>query len=291
MKRKALGKGLSALLPERLSDQALSQSVLEVELERIDPNPEQPRQYIDETKLSELAQSLSQQGIMQPLLVRKVGSRFELIAGERRWRAARKAGLERVPVMVRPADEKERLEFALVENIQREQLNSIEEATAYQRLISDFSYSQEQVASRVGKDRSTVANLVRLLQLPLEIRQLILEKKLTSGAARPLLSLQSAADQLRIAEEAVRKGLSVRAVEGLVKRFLRDEKKQTPTTRRSDPNTKDAERRLEEALGTRVRIKRKGGGRGRLEIEFYSEEELARIYDRLVLREASGSRH
>ncbi len=288
MKRKALGKGLSALLPEEPRDQASGQSLLEVDVDRIDPNPEQPRQHLDDAKLAGLAQSLSQQGVMQPLLVRRAGPRFELIAGERRWRAARKAGLERVPVMIRRAGDKELLELALVENIQREELNPIEEAAAYQRLISEFGYSQEQVASRVAKDRSTVANLVRLLRLPRDIRRLIAEQKLAPGAARPLLSLRSAADQTRIADETVRKGLSVRAVEGLVKRAL-GEQKQTPKPRRADPNTRDAERRLEEALGTRVRIHRRRGGSGRLEIEFHSEEELSRVFDRLVRRQRGRS--
>ena len=285
MKRKALGKGLAALLPEEPGQRAASGAgasgvLLEVDPARIDPNPDQPRQHIDEAKLAELAHSMSEQGIVQPMIVRKHGSRFQLIAGERRWRAAQRAGITRVPVLVRDVADHQVLEIALVENIQREELNPIEEATAYRRLVSELGYSQEQVASRVGKDRSTVANLLRLLRLPRDVRGLIAKQVLSPGHARPLLSLASAEHQLEIAAQIVAKGLSVREVERRVNAVKTPAGK--ASKKRPDPNTREAERRLEQALGTAVRIRRQGRGqkqRGRMEIDFHSEEELHRLYE------------
>ncbi len=282
MKRKALGKGLAALLPEEPGQDQKGQSgaLLEVDPARIDPNPDQPRQHIDEAKLAELAQSMSEQGIVQPMIVRKDGSRFQLIAGERRWRAAQRAGLEKVPVLVRDVADHQMLEIALVENIQREELNPIEEASAYRRLVSELGYSQEQVASRVGKDRSTVTNLLRLLRLPRDVRGLIAKQLLSPGHARPLLSLAIAEHQLEIAAQIVAKGLSVREVERRVNAVKTPAAK--PSKKRADPNTREAERRLEQVLGTAVRIRRQGRGnkqRGRVEIDFHSEEELHRLYE------------
>ena len=278
MKRKALGKGLAALLPE--TPKTEEGRLLELDPERIDPNPDQPRQHIDEARLTELAQSVVEQGIVQPLVVRRVGSRFQLIAGERRWRAARKAGLATVPAIVREASDAELLEIALVENIQREELNPIEEAAAYRRLIAELGYSQEQVATRVGKDRSTVANLLRLLRLPSEIRVLLAEQKLSPGHARALLTLDDTALQTEVATEIVDKGLSVRDVERRVKAATRARVAKEP--KRKDPNTREAEGRLERALGTAVRIHRQGK-RGRLEIDFHSEDELNRLFELLLL--------
>jgi ParB family chromosome partitioning protein len=282
MKRKALGKGLAALLPDVPGVDA-PEKVLKLAPDRIDPNPEQPRQSMDETKLLELASSMTEQGIIQPLVVRRVGSRYQLIAGERRWRAAQRAGLETVPVVVREASDADLLEIALVENIQREELNPMEEATAYRRLVSELGYSQEQIAARVGKDRSTVANLLRLLRLPREIRILVAEQKLSPGHARPLLALTSPEAQVEIARRVVDKGLSARDVERLVKARMGGVKA-APVPKKTDANTRDAEARLEQALGTRVRIRRQGkrGGRGRVEVEFHSEEELHRIYEALL---------
>jgi ParB family chromosome partitioning protein len=283
MKRKVLGKGLAALLPDAPAGEG--EKLLELAPDRIDPNPEQPRQHIDPQKLSELARSMVEQGIVQPLVVRRVGPRFQLIAGERRWRAAREAGLAKVPVIVRQAADRELLEIALVENIQREELNPIEEAGAYRRLVTELGYSQEQVATRVGKDRSTVANLLRLLRLPREIRGLVAEQKLSPGHARPLLTLEAPDTQIAIAREIVEKGLSVRDVERRVSKANRPAREAKGT--RLDPNTRDAEAQLEQALGTPVRVRRQGrkGARGRLEIEFHSEDELHRIYE-TVLRGA-----
>ena len=275
MKRKALGKGLAALLPEEPAHQGVGAEggvLVEVDPARIDPNPDQPRQHIDEAKLAELAHSMTEQGIVQPLVVRKVGSRYQIIAGERRWRAAQRAGLEKVPVLLRDVADNQVLEIALVENIQREELNPIEEASAYRRLVSELGYSQEQVASRVGKDRSTVANLLRLLRLPRDVRALIAQQKLSPGHARPLLSLASVEHQVEIAADIVAKGLSVRDVERRVQATKEPSPK--PAKKRPDANTREAERRMERMLGTAVRIKRQGRGkkaRGRVEIDFHSK--------------------
>jgi ParB family chromosome partitioning protein len=281
MKRKALGKGLAALLPDAAGAPA-GERLLEVAPEHIDPNPHQPRQHIDPERLAELARSMTEQGVVQPLVVRRLGSRYQIIAGERRWRAAQQAGLAKLPVIVREASDGELLEIALVENIQREELNPIEEASAYRRLITELGYSQEQVANRVGKDRSTVANVLRLLRLPREIRALIAGQKLSPGHARPLLSLTDPEAQTRIAQQIVEKGLSVREVERRVKVAGRPPSA-GGRSGRTDPNTREAEGHLERALGTRVRIRRGARGKhGRVEIDFHSEEELQRIYEAVV---------
>ena len=282
MKRKALGKGLSALLPQAPAGAA--ENWAEIEIERIDPNPFQPRQHMEEGKLRELSESLSKQGFMQPLLVRRIAGRYQLIAGERRWRAARLAGLKKVPVVVRQVEESQLLELALIENIQREELNPIEEAGAYQKLISELGLSQEQVASRVSKDRSTVANMLRLLRLPSAIRKAIAQQQISPGHARPLLALGGADAQMGIAREVVEKGLSVRDVERRVKALLteksRSGKKKTKSPL-ADPNTRAAEDRLRQVLGTRVRILRNGRA-GRIELSFHSEEDLSRLYEMLL---------
>ena len=289
MKRKALGKGLSALLPEVPGGAGSSQT--EVEIDRIDPNPYQPRQQIEESKLRELADSLSKQGLMQTVVVRRVGTRYQLIAGERRWRAAGLAGFSRVPVVVRQVPEEQLLELALVENIQREELNPIEEAGAYQRMIGELGWSQEQIAERVSKDRSTVANLLRLMKLPTVIRTAIAAQNLSPGHARPLLALRDADAQIGLARDVVEKGLSVREVEQRVKSRLSGSgapgkgKKKTAAAR-SEPNTRAAEDRLRQVLGTRVRILRKGRS-GTIELSYHSEEELGRLYE-ILLRGARG---
>ena len=191
MKRKALGKGLSALLPD-VPETTGGESLAEIDVKQIDPNPFQPRQHMEQAKLQELARSLAQDGLMQPLVVRRFGSRFQLVAGERRWRAARLAGLKYVPAVVRDVAEERLLELALIENIQREDLNPMEEAVAYKRMVSELGFSQEQVAEKVGKDRSTVANLLRLLRLPDDIRKAIARNEISPGHARPLLAIDNA---------------------------------------------------------------------------------------------------
>lgn len=286
MRRKALGKGLAALLPEVPERDGDAKNAIngwaEIEIERIDPNPFQPRRNIEQGKIQELARSLAHNGVMQPLLVRRIGSRYQIIAGERRWKAAQIAGLAKVPALIREVEEERLLELALIENIQREDLNPMEEAAAYRRLISDLSLSQEQVAERVSKDRSTVANLIRLLRLPEPIQEAIAQQKLSPGHARPLLSISDTKTQVQIAQEIVAQGLSVREVERRVKAHTQTAaKKPEKPAARSDPNTRAAEDRLREVLGTRVRVIRKGRS-GTVEVSYYSEEELQRIFEILL---------
>jgi ParB family transcriptional regulator, chromosome partitioning protein len=285
-KRPALGKGLSALIPDA-PDPATGPPV-EADLDRLAPNDLQPRAYVDEARLQELAQSIRSNGVIQPIVVRRIGTRFQIIAGERRWRAAKLAGLSRVPIVVRdvaPGQERSLLEMALIENIQREDLNPIEAALAYRRLSDEFQLKQEEIAAAVGKDRASIANYLRLLRLPDEIRNEIASARLSMGHARALLSLADEADQRRLARDVIARHLSVRETESLVKkigeggRAAQDRPAPPPT----DVHTRAAEDRLKLLLGTRVRIVRQGG-RGRIEIDFTSEDELIRIYEALTDR-------
>jgi ParB family chromosome partitioning protein len=285
-KRPALGKGLSALIPD--APEPTRPSAVEADIDRLEPNDFQPRNYVDDARLQELAQSIRANGIIQPIVVRKVGDRFQIIAGERRWRAAKVAGLLRVPVVVRdvaPGTEQSLLEMALIENIQREDLNPIEEALAYRRLADEFNLTQEGIASAVGKDRASVANFQRLLKLPDEVRNEVASSRLSMGHARALLSLQDEADQRRIARDVIARSLSVRETESLVKKIVESGKPQRETAepKPADVHTRAAEDRLKLLLGTRVRIVRQGT-KGRIEIDFVSEEELIRIYDQLTER-------
>ena len=286
-KRLALGKGLSALIPEMPHPQF---SPTELDVDHLSPNSFQPRGGIDDARLEELAQSIRSNGVIQPIVVRRAGDHFQIIAGERRWRAARRAGLSRVPVVVKeigPGQERSLLQMALIENIQREDLNAIDEALAYRRLSEEFHHTQEQIASAVGKDRATVANLLRLLKLPEEIRARVASGALSTGHARAILALSDPADQVRLAEDAVARGLSVRETEALARREAgtHGPAVETPAPKRVDVHTRAAEERLRLALGTRVRIARKGAG-GRIEIDFASEGELIRIFEHLT--EARG---
>jgi ParB family chromosome partitioning protein len=282
-KRHALGKGLGALIPVAPQPEL---SPTELEIDRLSPNRFQPRGEIDDARLDELAQSIRSNGVIQPIVVRKTGGEFQIIAGERRWRAARKAGLTRVPVVVKeigPGQERSLLEMALIENIQRENLNAIDEALAYRRLSEEFHHTQEQIATAVGKDRATVANLVRLLKLPEEVRARVASGALSTGHARAILALSAPADQVRLAEDVVTRGLSVRETEALARRRA-DAPRQvagTLVSSQADVHTRAAEERLRLALGTRVRIQRKGAG-GRIEIDFVSESELIRIFEQLT---------
>ena len=276
MKRKALGKGLSALLPD--PDAAPpAESGLEVPVESLEPNPYQPRGAVAPEALAELAASIRESGMVQPILVRRVGTRFQIIAGERRWRAAQRLGLATVPVAVRDVPDDRLLELALVENIQRQELTPLEEAQAFQRLQHEFHLTQEDVARKVGRDRTTVANTLRLLRLGREIRDLVATGQLDAGHGRALLGLERAEDQLALAREAVRRGLSVREVERRVA-LLRAPRR---ARGRKDPNTRAAEERLRAALGARVQISRRRKG-GTLRIAFASEAELGRLFDVLV---------
>jgi ParB family chromosome partitioning protein len=285
-KRLALGKGLSALIPD--APDIPRTAAVDADIDRLAPNDFQPRLDVDDARLQELAQSIRSNGIIQPIVVRKLGDRFQIIAGERRWRAAKLAGLMRVPIVIRdvaPGQEKSLLEMALIENIQREDLNPIEEAMAYRRLADDFRLKQEEIAGAVGKDRTSVANILRLLKLPEEVRSEVAAGRLSMGHARALLSLASETDQRQTARDVIARGLSVRDTESLVKKIA---DKVAPVREASGPkpvdvHTRAAEDRLKLALGTRVRIVRQGT-RGRIEIDFTSEDELIRIYEQLTER-------
>jgi ParB family transcriptional regulator, chromosome partitioning protein len=283
-KRPALGKGLSALIPDAPEPQPLSPT--DVEIDRLSPSEFQPRVSLDDGRLDELTQSITAHGIIQPIVVRPVGDRFQIVAGERRWRAAKRAGLLRVPVVVKavaPGREQSLLEMALVENIQREDLNPIDEALAYRRLADEFQLTQEGIAAAVGKDRASVANYLRLLKLPEEVRTEVASGRLSMGHARALVAVAAEADVLRIARDVIARGLSVRETEALVKKLAADAAPAAAAAApaKVDVHTRAAEDRLRLRLGTRVRIVRRGG-RGRIEIEFVSEEELIRIFDQLT---------
>jgi ParB family transcriptional regulator, chromosome partitioning protein len=286
-RRPALGKGLSALIPD--VPDAPKPGPLEVDIDLLAPNDHQPRLNMDEGKLAELAASIKSNGIIQPILVRRTGSTYRIIAGERRWRAAQRAGLQRVPVVVREIEDghKQLLELALIENLQREGLNPVDEALAYQRLADEFSLTQEQIAAAVGKDRSSVANFMRLLKLPEEVRGDLASGVLSTGHARALLALPDAAAQRQGAREVVARRLSVRETEALVKKLASPKAGGGSATAAaapsSDVHTRAAEDRLRFALGTKVRIVRRGSA-GRIEIDFGSEPELNRIFEQLTSR-------
>src|SRR5258705_1392719 len=257
-KRPALGKGLSALIPDAAEP---GFGPLEIDIDRLSPNALQPRRQMDDARLDDLAQSIKSNGVIQPIVVRKVGDRFHIIAGERRWRAAQTAGLLRVPVVVRDVaagQERSLLEMALVENIQRENLNPIDEALAYRRLSDEFHLTQEDIATAVGKDRASVANFVRLLKLPEEVRAEVASGRLTMGHARALLSLPDAAEQRRVARDVIARSLSVRETESIVKKAVEHgaPAREAAAPKPVDVHTRAAEDRLRLLLGTRVRIAR-----------------------------------
>lgn len=286
-KRSALGKGLSALIPD--APEAPRAGVAEVDIDLLSPNEQQPRLQMDDAKLEELAQSIRANGIIQPILVRRIGSAYRIIAGERRWRAAQRAGLHKVPVVIREVpegSEQQLLELALIENIQRENLNPVDEGIAYQRLADEFGLTQDQIAAAVGKDRSSVANFIRLLKLPEEVRASVVSGALSMGHARALLGVADPAAQRHAAREVIARGLSVRDTEALVKRLTRpagpDAGAHTAKPA-NDVHTRAAEDRLRFALGTKVRIIRRGQG-GSIEVDFASEGELNRIYEFITAR-------
>jgi ParB family chromosome partitioning protein len=281
-KRPALGRGLSALIPDPVTPAtppAAADRSLEVDTDLLRPNKFQPRTQMDDGRIEDLARSIRLNGIIQPIVARKADHGYEIIAGERRWRAAQRAGLLKVPVVVRDVPDDRLLAVALIENIQREDLNPIEEAIAYRRLADEFRLTQEQIADAVGKDRSSIANVVRLLRLPQEVRASVASGALSMGHARAILALPDEASQLRLARDVVSRGFSVRETEALAKKASAPaESKPAATT---DVHTRAAEEKLRLALGTRVRIVRKAKG-GRVEIDFVNEDELQRIYERLT---------
>jgi len=278
-KKPVLGRGLSALLPGKDDVPRGTAGPQEVELDRLSPSRFQPRRDFAESSLEELAQSIREHGIVQPIVVVRRDDRFEIVAGERRWRAARLAGLERVPVTVRDrSSDRDLLEAALVENVQREDLNVLEAAEAYARLREEFGLTQEKIAERIGKDRATVANILRILKLSANIREKIRSGELSGGHAKALLGLAATDDQELLAEEIVRRGLSVRQTEKRVATMAAGDR--VVEERRRDPFTRDAEEKLARALQTRVRIVRKRRG-GKIELAFGSEEELIGLFERL----------
>jgi len=278
--KKGLGRGLGALFPTTEAQRPEKKSFFYVGIEEVRPNPYQPRKKVRDASIDQLAESVKDKGIIQPLVVRKTMDGYELIAGERRWRAAQKAGITEVPVLVRDAEPTAQLELALIENIQRQNLNPMEEAGAYQRLIQEFGISQDEVGRRVGKDRSSISNYLRLLRLPSWVQEKISEEVLSFGHAKCLLSLESAKEQVDLAKKVVDKGISVRELERLIKmgRIAPAKKKPSAVSLEEDW--------VKEMIGkykTRIKLKRKKKG-GSLEIFFHSEEELIRIVDLLMPR-------
>jgi ParB family chromosome partitioning protein len=280
MNRKALGRGLGALLSsDRTVD--MRDEPYEVEIDSIDVGPMQPRSYFDPVSLAGLADSIKNHGIVQPLLVRRRGERYELVAGERRWRAAKMAGLSRVPIIVKEILDQDLLEIALIENIQREDLNPIEEAQAYRNLIDTVGLTQDALAGRLGRDRSYITNYIRLLRLPDDIQQLVREGKLSTGHARTILGLSHVDHQRRVARRIIERDLSVRSTESLVKSMTEDgsSDKSPRRPKTNDANVRAAETKLRRVLGTQVRIVQRGdSGQGTVEISFFNQDDLDRIY-------------
>ena len=281
MSRKALGRGLDALFPQ---SSHVEQDLIDLDIDRLDPSNVQPRSVFKQQKLDELAQSIRHTGIIQPLVVRRQADRFQIIAGERRWRAAQIAGLHRVPCVVKEIAEEEVLELSLIENIQREELNPIEEAKAFKKLLEGRHLTQDEMARRVGRDRTSITNALRLLRLPEEIQKLVEENKLSMGHARALIALESPQHQIKLAEEIASRALSVRETERLVKRTSKspDHQKANVTTKSADSaNILAAESKLSKKLGAPVKIRPNAVG-GVVEIKFSSNEELSRLFDLLM---------
>jgi len=298
--RKVLGRGLSSLLPPRQSKEpapivsaaasapapiALAPLPTRLPIDSVHPNPLQPRTIFQPERLEELAASIRANGIIQPLIVRQHGESYQIIAGERRWRAAKLAEVSEVPVVVQDVADPQMLELALIENIQREDLNPIETAHAYERLNRELGLSHEEIGRRTGKDRTSIVNTLRLLKLPKEVQLLIAAQRLTMGHAKAILGLPSAEAQIQVAEKAAAQGLSVRQVESLVQELTSD-RERTGTAKKEakkdDPNVKAAMDELERALGTRVRIVELSEQRGRIEIDYYSQAELDRLFQQMV---------
>ena len=289
-KRQALGRGLAALIPaaaapspEERAEAKTGSSLRAVDIENIHPSGKQPRKRFDDARLNELAESIRSQGIIQPLVVRiRPAGGYELVAGERRWRAAQRAGLHQVPVIIREVAEAQAFEMALVENLQREDLNPIEEAEGYQRLVAEFGYTQESLAERVGKERSTVANALRLLKLPPSVRAMVVEGRLSMGHARALLGLEDDAVIERLARQTASRSLSVRQVEALVRREREGRASPAPPPEQQSPAARDLALRLQRALSARVKLVEAGPGRGHIEIHYGSLDELDAILAKIL---------
>ncbi|MGH9429077.1 MAG: ParB/RepB/Spo0J family partition protein [Terriglobia bacterium] len=287
MTRRALGRGLSALLSDSA---AQGDELLEIDVDLIDPNPDQPRSRFPEEKLNELAQSIRSNGLVQPLLLRRItNGRFQIVAGERRWRAAQRAGLHRVNAVIRSIPDSKLLELALIENIQRQELNPIEEALAYQRLIHNLGLTQDEVAQQVGKDRSSIANYLRLLKLPEDVQRMLEDDLISMGHARALLGLDTKDQIRRLASEVVEKKLSVRQTEQAVQALKRASSspsgRENSTPSGNDANIRAAELKMKRFLETQVRIIQRSQNGGRIEIQFSSASELDRIYS-IIMRKS-----
>jgi ParB family transcriptional regulator, chromosome partitioning protein len=291
--RKALGKGIDALMrgrptalqpqvPAPPADTPPAEASLYIAIDLIDANPLQPRRTFETARLEELAQSIRANGIIQPLVVRKAGDRYQLVAGERRWRASKLAGILQIPVVVRDIPDDRLLEITLIENIQREDLSPIETGVAFTRMARELSLSPEEIGMRTGKDRSTVTNFIRLLQLPEEIQQLIADRHLTAGHGRCLLTIPTAELQTKAALHALKTNLSVRQLESYTQRMLDGKNPKDIEEIKQDPNVKAAIQEMQNALGTKVRIHEGARGRGRIEIDYYSQDDLDRIYELIV---------
>ncbi len=285
MNRKVLGRGLSALLGDEKTN-SLGEELMEIELDLIEPNAEQPRTRFTEENLESLAQSIRANGIVQPIIVRRRGGRYEIVAGERRWRASQRVGLQKIPAIIKEVSDEKLLELALVENIQRQELNAIEEAKAYRKLIDTIGLTQEMIAERVGKGRTIITTFLRLLKLSDDIQKLVEEEKITAGHARALLLTDDLEIQRRVAKSVVEMSMSVRETEKAVKRLNRGDGQtieNKPVKPILDANAKAAETKLKRHFGTNVRILPNGKGTGgKIEMEYYGETDLNRIYDLMM---------
>ena len=292
--KKGLGKGLDSLIPMDSEIENITKpvkkaknepktnenGVIELKVNQIEPNREQPRKNFDEDALQELADSIKKHGIIQPLVVQKKGEYYEIIAGERRWRAAKIAGLKHIPAVIKDYSEQEMVEIALIENIQRQDLNPIEEAMAFKQLMQEYDLKQDELAERVSKSRTAVTNSMRLLKLPQKIMEMVINNELSSGHARTLLSIEDEDLQIKVAELVILKQMSVRETENYVKK-LQNNKNKSKDTKNTDNDFvyRDIENRIKEIVGTKVKVNHKNNGKGKIEIEFYSDDELERIYD------------
>lgn len=288
--KKGLGKGLDSLIPsygeeeqiniaEKTAKAENKEGVVTVKINSVEPNKNQPRKAFNEDALAELADSIKQYGVIQPILVQKRNKYYEIIAGERRWRAAKLAGLKEVPVVIKDYSEQEIVEIALIENIQREDLNPIEEAQAYKRLLNEYNLNQDEVAERVSKSRSAVANSMRLLKLSEEVQNMLIDDLISSGHARTLLAIEDEKLQVEIAEKIMDEKLSVRETEKLVKNITNPKKKKEKEEIENKFVYEDIENRIKEVMGTKVKVNHKASGKGKIEIEYYSDRELERLLD------------
>lgn len=292
VKRGGLGKGLDSLIPDHKTVKTTEKKKPEVEekkegeqlvnINKVEPNHEQPRRHFEEDSLLELADSIKQFGVLQPLIVQKRNDYYEIIAGERRWRAAKMAGIKEIPVIIKEYTKREAVEIALIENIQRENLNPIEEAMAFKRLLTEFSLKQDEVAERVSKSRTTVTNSMRLLKLDERVQQMIVDDMISTGHARTLLAIENHEEQYNLANKIFDEKLSVRETEKLIKELKNPKKEKEKKVVENDFIYKDLEEKMKTVMGTKVHVNSKKKGKGKIEIEYYSDEELERIFELIM---------